>query len=319
MGDHPTASQTTTRQKFTGSGFINLEKPKGWTSHDCIAKLRRLLKVKRIGHGGTLDPMATGVLPIAVGKVTRLLQYLPKEKAYRGIVRFGVKTNTDDLEGEVIFEQACPQLAIAAVEQFLPEFIGTITQTPPAFSAIQKDGKRLYELARQGIEVEVPSRQVEIYDLQVLAWREGEFPELELEIRCGEGTYIRAIARDLGEKLGVGATLAGLERTFSAGFGLESSLTFEAVTAQIEANAFQCLTANQALAHLPKIILDEAQGVNWSYGKKILWTESMTIPLNSPLAVFNQADECLGVGEFRVGKDDETTRVLAGLVVLSGH
>lgn len=319
MGEHPPVSQTTTRQKFTGSGFINLEKPKGWTSHDCIAKLRRLLKVKRIGHGGTLDPMATGVLPIAVGKETRLLQYLPKQKVYRGIVRFGVKTNTDDLEGEVIFEQACPELTLEQVQGLLPEFIGTITQVPPAFSAIQKDGKRLYELARQGIEVDVPSRQVEINDLQVLAWRDGEFPELELEIRCGEGTYIRAIARDLGEKLGVGATLAGLERTFSAGFGLETSLTFEQVTEQIAANSFQCLRANQALAHLPKIVLDEAQAVNWSYGKKILWTEAIAIPLGSSCAVFNESDECLGVGEFRVGKEDENARVLAGLVVLSGR
>ena len=185
---------------MSGWGFINLQKPAGWTSHDCVGKLRRLLGLKKIGHGGTLDPMATGVLPVAVGKATRLLQYLPKQKIYQGVVRFGVKTTTDDLEGEVISQEACGALTLAEIQHVLPNFLGTITQIPPAFSAIQRDGKRLYELARQGIAVDVPSRQVEIYDLQIQAWQPGDFPELTLEICCGEGNYIRAIARDLGER-----------------------------------------------------------------------------------------------------------------------
>ncbi|MBV5259661.1 tRNA pseudouridine(55) synthase TruB [Synechococcus moorigangaii CMS01] len=300
-------------------GFINLQKPLGWTSHDCVGKLRRLLGTRKIGHGGTLDPMATGVLPIAVGKATRLLQYLPKQKAYRGVVRFGIKTTTDDMEGDVIFQQGCGSLTQAQIDAVLPDFLGRITQIPPAFSAIQRDGKRLYELARQGIAVEVPSRQVEVFSLTVQAWQAGEFPELTLDIVCGEGTYIRAIARDLGEKLGVGATLAGLTRTLSAGFTLADSVTLEAVAAQQEAGTFTYQTPNQVLAHLSPVVLTATQVTQWSYGQKIGWEPDLATPLGAPLAVYDQAHTCLGVGEFRPSKDDPDGRVLVGRVVLTGH
>ncbi|NJN72022.1 MAG: tRNA pseudouridine(55) synthase TruB [Limnothrix sp. RL_2_0] len=306
------------RQKFEGWGFINLHKPLGWTSHDCVGRLRRLLRLKKIGHGGTLDPLATGVLPIAVGKATRLLQYLPKMKTYRGTIRFGVQTTTDDLAGEAIATQPCPTLTEAQVSRYLPEFIGHITQIPPAFSAIQRDGKRLYELARQGIEVDVPSREVDVYDLKVLAWRDGEFPELELEIHCGEGTYIRAIARDLGTKLGTGGTLAGLVRTSSGGFHLDQSLTLEHIEAQLDQSQFHCQLPNQVLQHLPKIILAEAEELSWNYGKKLPWIE-VTEPLGTAISVYNQDDLCLGVGEFHLSKDDETQTVLAPRLVLQGH
>ncbi|ANV89599.1 tRNA pseudouridine(55) synthase TruB [Picosynechococcus sp. PCC 8807] len=312
-------NQQRTGSAFSGWGFINLQKPAGWTSHDCVGKLRRLLGLKKIGHGGTLDPMATGVLPVAVGKATRLLQYLPKQKSYQGIVRFGVKTTTDDLEGEVITQKACNALTLAEIQRVLPDFFGTITQIPPAFSAIQRDGKRLYELARQGIAVDVPSRLVEIYDLQIKAWQPGDFPELTLEICCGEGTYIRAIARDLGERLGVGATLAGLTRTRSGGFDLEESIRLEDIAAQRETGVFACLAPDQALAHLPAVVLNEAQVTQWSYGQKISWDVALADPLGEPLAVYDQAHNCLGVGEFRPSKDNPHERVLAGLVVLIGR
>ncbi|MEO0491687.1 MAG: tRNA pseudouridine(55) synthase TruB, partial [Cyanobacteria bacterium J06659_2] len=133
---------------MTRHGFLNLNKPLGWTSHDCVARLRRLLNMKKIGHAGTLDPLATGVLPIAVGRATRLLQYLPKQKAYRATIRFGITTTTDDLEGDILTQQPATQLTRQQVEAVLGQFVGMIRQKPPMYSAIQVKGKRLYELAR---------------------------------------------------------------------------------------------------------------------------------------------------------------------------
>lgn len=132
------------------NGFLNLNKPFGLTSHDCVARVRRLLHLKRVGHGGTLDPAAIGVLPIALGRATRLLQYLSHDKAYRATVRFGVRTATDDMAGEVLAADPCPQLTLPEVQKFLPQFLGKIQQIPPSYSAIQVGGKRLYELARAG-------------------------------------------------------------------------------------------------------------------------------------------------------------------------
>ncbi|NEP44277.1 MAG: tRNA pseudouridine(55) synthase TruB, partial [Okeania sp. SIO2H7] len=144
-------------------GFINLNKAVGMTSHDCVAKVRGLLRLKRVGHGGTLDPAATGVLPIALGKATRLLQFMAPGKAYRATVRLGLTTTTDDLEGEVIDSKPSPDLTLAEVERVLPNFVGAIEQVPPIYSAIKVKGKKLYDLARQGQNVDVPSRTVEVY------------------------------------------------------------------------------------------------------------------------------------------------------------
>lgn len=250
-------------------GFLNLHKPLGFTSHDCVAKLRRLLKTKKIGHAGTLDPMADGVLPVAIGRATRLLQFLPSSKAYRAIVRFGLTTATDDLEGEVLTQQACPEVTVDQVINLLPKFVGEIDQIPPAFSAIQVDGKRLYELARAGQAVEVPMRTVEVFEIRVTGWRSSEFPEMALEIRCGGGTYIRSIARDLGVALGTGATLAGLTRTHSSGFDLSESLTFEAIEASLADQTLVLTSVEQPLRHHPAILLNDEQTWRWCNGQKI--------------------------------------------------
>ncbi|MEN9248365.1 MAG: tRNA pseudouridine(55) synthase TruB, partial [Gloeomargarita sp. GMQP_bins_69] len=141
-------------------GFLNLYKPAGWTSHDCVAKVRRLLGERRVGHGGTLDPWAMGVLPIAIGRATRLVNFLPPEKRYRARIRFGVQTTTDDLAGEIVTQRPVPDLTLAMVQGVLPEFVGVITQKPPAFSAVHIQGQRAYDLARQGQAVEMPDRRV---------------------------------------------------------------------------------------------------------------------------------------------------------------
>jgi tRNA pseudouridine55 synthase len=251
------------------SGFLNLDKPIGITAHDCVSRVRKLLKQKRVGHSGTLDPAATGVLPIAVGLATRLLRFLPEGKAYRATIKFGIVTTTDDMEGEAIATQPFPQISLAAIEALLPLFQGVIEQRPPMFSAIHVQGERLYNLARSGVVVEVPLRTVVVKSIQVLAWREGEYPELELDIHCGTGTYIRAIARDLGEKIGCGATLSALERTFSNGFDLSNSLNFNQIAAGLADNSFRLLPADWGLQHLDRVCLAPAQVKKWQQGQAI--------------------------------------------------
>jgi tRNA pseudouridine55 synthase len=250
-------------------GFLNLHKPQGLTSHDCVARLRRLLRTKKVGHSGTLDPAAQGVLPIALGRATRLLPYLAAGKAYRAVIRFGCITATDDLEGEILHQQPAPTLALDQVQAALPQFLGEIEQIPPRYSAIQVGGQRLYDLARQGQAVEVPPRQVRVDHIEVLDWQPGEFPELTVAIACGPGTYIRAIARDLGQVLGPGATLASLLRTHSNGFDLAQSLTLDTVKDLAEAGTLTLLPPDQAMSHLPALNLAEDAAVRWRQGQKL--------------------------------------------------
>lgn len=280
-------------------GFLNLGKPAGMTSHDCVARVRWLLKqtlkaavaqaepkdshgkpaktatIKppKVGHGGTLDPAAIGVLPIALGQATRLLQYLPGTKAYRGTVRFGLTTSTDDLDGYILTQEPAPHLDLEQIRPVLEQFRGKIEQVPPCYSAIQVEGKRLYDLARKNQidQSEVPHREVEIYQLEVVEWRSGEFPELVLEIRCGTGTYIRSIARDLGQILGTGATLAALTRTESAGLVLETSLDLDTIATQLQSHNLTLLPPLQLLSHLPRLHLNPTQSQDWQQGKRLAW------------------------------------------------
>lgn len=279
-------------------GFLNLNKPAEHTSHDCVARVRRLLRQKKVGHGGTLDPAATGVLPIALGKATRLLQYLSHRKAYRATVRFGVITATDDLEGEVLHQTPAPELTLAQVEAALPQFQGTIRQIPPAYSAIQVEGKRLYDLARSGQSVEVPERIVEVESIQVLDWRSGAFPELDLAIACGTGTYIRAIARDLGTVLGSGGTLAALQRTASSGFLLADSLTLEELEAQVEEDCFEPIPPAVAIAHLPEVRLSLSESKRWCQGQALLSLPSLKEQaIGTLIRVQDESNSLIGVGQ----------------------
>ncbi|MEO1791205.1 MAG: tRNA pseudouridine(55) synthase TruB [Cyanobacteria bacterium J06629_19] len=291
-------------------GFINLHKPLTWTSHDCVARVRRLLNTKKVGHGGTLDPLATGVLPLAVGRATRLLQYLPEEKTYRATIRFGVATSTDDLEGEALSKASAAHLTRQTVEAFLPKFIGTLDQTPPMYSAIQVDGKRLYDLARKGKEVEVPVRRVVIHTLTVEGWRRGEQPELTLEVACGGGTYIRSLARDLGEAVGTGATLAGLVRSRSSGFDISQSISLEALAQAIEQETFEPSPAGESMMHLAAIALPPTLCRRWQLGQKLplkdvnphLTPQLKQAPPHTPVRVMDPTtDTFLGIGEFRPG------------------
>ncbi|MBA2254942.1 MAG: tRNA pseudouridine(55) synthase TruB [Chloroflexi bacterium] len=206
-------------------GILVLAKPAGPTSHDIVALVRRLSGVRRVGHGGTLDPFAAGVLPVFIGRATRVVEYhLSDEKAYRAVVAFGARSTTDDLEGELTPGEVDPPTR-EMVEAALEPLRGTIEQVPPDYSAVRVAGRRAYELARHGKKPELKSRRVEIHELTMTAWdgSDAERPTSTLEIRCSAGTYIRAIARDLGETLGSGAYLVALTRTASGPFTIDKA------------------------------------------------------------------------------------------------
>ena len=276
-------------------GFLNLNKPFDWTSHDCVARVRKLLRLKRVGHAGTLDPAATGVLPIALGKATRLLQYLPENKAYKATIRLGVRTTTDDLQGEIITSQPCAGLSLVEVKTALAQFEGKIEQIPPSYSAIQVGGKRLYDLARQGKTVEVPVRTVEVFQIDILDWREGDFPELDVAIACGSGTYIRAIARDLGAILETGGTLAALIRTQSSGFDLADSLTLTDLETKLQAGTFQPICPDVALQHLSSVALPATSAQKWCQGRRI----SLTFDVSEIVRVYDEETRFLGIGQLQ--------------------
>jgi tRNA pseudouridine55 synthase len=248
-------------------GFLNIDKPAGLTSHDVVASLRRLAGQKRIGHGGTLDPAATGVLPVALGEATRLLDYLVEgRKRYAAAIVLGVVTTTDDAEGEVVKQQPVPVLHEADIAAVLRTFTGAIRQVPPMYSAIQIGGRRLYDLARQGVQLELAPRQVEIDAIQLLAWQP---PLLAVDVVCGKGTYIRALARDLGEQLGCGGHLQSLRRTAVGSLCLDTAVSLDALLDAPASLAAHLLPPDVAIAHLPRIDLDEVAAERIRHGLAI--------------------------------------------------
>lgn len=206
-------------------GFLNVYKPKGMTSHDVVGCLRRVTKIKQIGHTGTLDPFATGVLPICIGKSTRLIEYLEDDKEYLATVQFGKNTDTYDLDGEVVatFDK---KVSEDDVRIALKSFEGEISQFPPIYSAIKVNGKKLYDYARAGQEVEIKPRTVFISKIELVEFDE-EKQEAKVIVACSKGTYIRSIAYDLGQNLGCGAYLSALERTKAGRFSVENTVNLE--------------------------------------------------------------------------------------------
>lgn len=218
-------------------GFLNINKPKGMTSHDVVAMLRRALKIKQIGHTGTLDPMATGVLPVAIGKASRLIEYLQENKGYIADVQFGKVSDTFDTEGAVK-DYSNKKAAKEQIKEALNNFRGKIEQIPPAHSAVHYKGKRLYELARQGIiPDDIPKRTVFVTKLEFVEFDE-ESQSAKLEIHCSKGTYIRSIINDLGLTIGTGAVMSGLVRTKSGLFELENAISPDCITDKAEAEKY---------------------------------------------------------------------------------
>lgn len=240
-----------------------LDKPAGLTSHGCVSLVRRAYSLKRVGHGGTLDPAVTGVLPIALGQATRFLPYLPGDKSYRATVQLGVRTTTDDLEGTVLEQLPVPGcLGRAELEAALGAFRGPIAQRPPSFSAVHVKGQRAYALARAGQLVDLPPRPVTLHRLDLLAW-DPELGSLELEIHCSAGTYIRSLARDLGAALGCGGALASLRRTAALGFGLAQSVPVASLVEPLP----PLMDPLMALPHWPRHQLASADLARWRCGQ----------------------------------------------------
>lgn len=209
-------------------GFVVIDKPSGITSHDVVANLRKTLGTKRVGHAGTLDPMATGVLVVGVNNATKFLQYITEgRKGYLATIRLGQSTTTDDKEGQVISSSNTESISQGEIEKQLLTQLGKIMQVPSKVSAIKINGERAYDLVREGKEVEIPAREVEIYELDILGIRKSEFVDIDISVTCSAGTYIRAIARDLGAALGVGGHLIALRRNLVAPFILEDCSTLE--------------------------------------------------------------------------------------------
>lgn len=229
-------------------GFLNIYKPVGMTSHDVVSVLRRVTKIKQIGHTGTLDPFAEGVLPICIGKATRLIEYLQDDKEYLATVQFGAATNTFDLDGEKVFTSD-KKLSRDDIKEALKSFEGEILQLPPIFSAIKVKGKKLYEYARKGEEVEIQPRKVVIENIELKNFDE-ELQQAQILLKCSKGTYIRSIANDLGKNLGCGGYLIKLIRTQAGKFRIENSVRLDGI--DVESNLINPLD----ILNLPKIAVD---------------------------------------------------------------
>ena len=240
-------------------GFLVIDKPAGISSHDVVNRVRRILGTRKVGHTGTLDPFATGVLPIAVGEGTKAIQFLDEgEKAYEAVIRLGLVTDTLDITGAVLQEYDSAEVGQKQLLDAMAALTGEISQLPPMYSAIKQGGQPLYKLARKGIEVERPSRQVTIRCFELLGFA---MPLATVRVCCSRGTYVRTLADDLGKLLGCGACLAELRRTLSGPFRLADAMTLEQLASYVEQGAVQqhVIDLPAALSHLEQINLTEAE------------------------------------------------------------
>ncbi len=234
------------------------------TSHDVVAKVRRAAGIKKVGHAGTLDPLATGVLILCVGGATRLSDYvMHATKRYRARVRLGITTTTYDAEGEIVLQRDPSHITQTEVEQALRPFVGSIEQIPPMYSAIKQGGRKLYDLARAGETVERQPRAIRIDALSITGWQP---PEFTLDVTCSAGTYIRSLAYDIGEMLGVGAHLAGLTRTASGVFTLENATPLDTLLSDFGSHL---IPPSVALAEYPSVQLDDASAAELRYGRAL--------------------------------------------------
>ncbi|AJH22165.1 MULTISPECIES: tRNA pseudouridine(55) synthase TruB [Bacillus] len=282
-------------------GVVLLHKPKGMTSHDCVFKLRKILREKRIGHTGTLDPDVTGVLPICVGRATKIAQFLTSEtKTYEGEVTLGFSTTTEDASGEVVEKQDVNRVITRKeVEEVLAELTGTIEQMPPMFSAVKVNGKKLYEYARAGQEVERPVRTITIHEFVLLDEREvfeGENISFRFRVTCSKGTYVRTLAVMIGEKLGFPSHMSHLVRTASGEFLLEDCISFEEIEENVQNGTVESIfiSIDEALSKFPKMVVDEKQAEKIKNGMFLNNELETTAPF---ITVFDKNDRCLAIYE----------------------
>jgi tRNA pseudouridine55 synthase len=283
----------------TDSGLVVVDKPGGMTSHDVVARVRRLAGTRKVGHAGTLDPMATGVLVLGVNRATRLLGHLTlTDKRYDATVRLGVTTTTDDAEGEVVETRPTDAVTADDVRRVLASYLGEIDQVPSAVSAIKVDGKRAYARVRAGEDVNLPARRVTVHAIDVVSMSlDRREASVRLEVHCSSGTYVRAIARDLGTALGVGGHLTALRRTAVGPFGLADAHTLDAL-----ADDFRLVPiADAARTSFPSVDLDDAQAADVRVGRRL------DLALDDLTAVFAPDGEFLAL--YREGEDGRARAV----------
>ena len=290
------------------NGMLLLNKAAGMTSNAALQQAKRLFFAAKAGHTGSLDPMATGVLPICFGETTKFSQYLlDADKQYRSTFTLGSNTTTGDADGEVVNSTDAGSLTRAQVETELAKFIGDIEQVPSMYSAIKYQGQPLYKLARQGIEVEREARKVSIYTIDVLDFRPGVNAQLDVHIHCSKGTYIRSLACDLGEALGVGGHVSALHRVATSEFFEDEAVSLEALSAErgegrAELLDHHLLPLDTPVNHLPALELHEQSRYYFSQGQAVMDPQVLKLgPVGQLLRVFSQQHGFLGVGEI----DDE--------------
>lgn len=278
-------------------GLLNLNKPIGMTSRDAVNRVQRIIRPVKVGHAGTLDPGAEGVLVLCLGKATRLISYVQdRPKQYFGRFELGKVSTTDDREGEITETGRLTEISREDLEGILPQFAGHIEQVPPAYSAVRVKGERAYELARKGADFELVSRTVHIERLQIADW---DFPQFSLEIVCGSGTYIRSLGRDIGKALGSGAYMTSLVRTAIGEFTLETALDLDGLSLEvIERNL---IPAGEAVRHLPRAVCAEADKANILNGKRFARSSAIDTASgtddNRPIAVYDEGDKLVCLAE----------------------
>ena len=276
------------------NGILLLDKRLGISSNKALQEAKRLFQANKAGHTGSLDPLATGLLPVCFGAATKISGLLLDDhKRYRTLVQLGIKTDTGDLEGQIIETNPVPAFSVETVRRVLEKFTGEIDQIPPMYSALKQDGKKLYELARNGKTVERKARRVTVFELILLGFQQDI---LELEVYCSKGTYIRTLAEDIGQALGCGATVKSLRRTQAGQFSIENAATIEYLQGMDEQQLKSRLIAvDTPLQGLPAIHLDDSQSVSIRYGQALNLEHTVTGSVR-----MYHANEFLGLGEMRM-------------------
>ena len=278
------------------NGVINIYKNTGMTSFDVVAMVRRVAKMKKVGHTGTLDPAASGVLPVCLGKATKIIDYIMEnKKVYRVNLKLGMVTDTYDLEGEVLREEDASHITKDEILNCINSFLGTIDQVPPMYSALKQNGVRLYELARQGIEVHREARKVTIYSIENIKIESND--NIQMDVCCSKGTYIRSLCYDIGEKLNVGATMTDLERIQNGPFTKEEAINIEDLTEELLEK--HIISIEKALDSFKKIIVNEKFGKLLRNGVKVFDNRmySEEVEFNKLYRVYEDNGVFLGLGK----------------------
>lgn len=292
-------------------GIFLIDKPVGFTSHDVVAKVRRILRTKRVGHTGTLDPFATGLLVVLVGKATRLAQFLDKDaKSYDAEICFGFETDTGDRTGEPKGDKVkdtAERLRTIAWEDVLLKFRGTILQTPPMYSAKKVDGKKLYELAREGIEIERKPVEITINELSISDIKD---ETAKMHVRCSAGTFIRTLAEDIGKEIGVGAHLNELRRTAAGSLRIANALSLEELAALEDPNS-KIISMNEAVGHLQSIELSEDRAAKTLSGLSTS-VQRNDLETNEPIRMMDASGKLIAIGFFDAEENIVQPKIVLG-------